>query len=73
MRLLFALLALVGLSGVVLGILTMIQGAGHAPFRFENYGGPGPVIGGLLLIAVSLYLFRNWPRIEARSREVHHR
>ncbi len=73
MRLFFALLALVGLSGVVLGILTMIRGAGHAPFRFENYGGPGPMIGGLLLMAVSLYLFLNWPRIEASSRDVHHR
>ncbi len=73
MRLLFALLALVGLSGVVLGILTMIRGAAHAPFRFENYGGPGPLIGGLLLLAVSLYLFLSWPRIEAGSRDVHQR
>ncbi len=73
MRLLFALLALVGLSGVVLGIVTMINGAGDVPFRFENYGGPGPIIGGVLLIAVSLYLFLNWPRFEARSRDVHHR
>jgi hypothetical protein len=73
MRLLFALLALVGLSGVVLGILTMIHGARHAPFRFENYGGPGPLIGGVLLMAVGLYLFRNWPRFEASSRDVHHR
>ena len=73
MRLLFALLALVGLSGVVLGVITMIRGAGHAPFRFENYGGPGPMIAGVLLIAVSLYLFLNWPRIEASSREVDHR
>jgi hypothetical protein len=69
MRLLFALLALVGLSGVALGIFTMIRGAGQAPFRFENYGGPGPLIGGLLLIAVSLYLFLNWPRFEAGSRD----
>ena len=73
MRLLFALLALVGLSGVALGILTMIRGAGVGPFRFENYGGPGPMIGGILLIAVGLYLFRNWPRFEATSREPHHR
>jgi hypothetical protein len=73
MRLLFALLALVGLSGVALGILTMIRGAGHVPFQFENYGGPGPLIGGVLLMAVGLYLFRNWPRIEASSREVHRR
>jgi hypothetical protein len=73
MRGLFALLAILGLSGVVLGILTMIRGAQEAPFRFENYGGPGSLIGGLLLTAVSLYLFLNWPRFEAGSREVHHR
>jgi len=73
MRGLFVVLALVGLAGVVLGIVTMIQGAQQQPFSFENYGGPGPLIGGLLLIAVSLYLFLNWPRFEARSRDVHHR
>lgn len=72
MRVLFLVLALVGLAGVVLGILTMIQGAQDVPFSFENYGGPGPLIGGVLLIAVSLYLFLNWPRFEARSRDVHH-
>ena len=73
MRLLFAVLALVGLAGVFLGVLTMIQGARGEPFRFENYGGPGPILGGVVLIAVSLYLLRNWSRFESSSREVHRR
>ncbi|HKH83333.1 MAG TPA: hypothetical protein VKA25_06600 [Gemmatimonadales bacterium] len=73
MRLLLAVLALVGLAGVFLGVLTMIQGAREAPFRFENYGGPGPMLGGLVLTAVSLYLLRNWSRLESGSRETHRR
>lgn len=71
MRALFGLLALLGLAGIVLGVVTMIQGAQREPFGFENYGGPGPIIGGLLLTAVSLYLFLNWPRFESSSRDVH--
>ena len=68
MRALFALLALLGLAGVVLGVLTMIHGARQEPFMFENYGGPGPIIGGLLLMAVSAYLFSIWPRLGYNSR-----
>ena len=70
MRALFGLLALLGLAGIVFGIIIMIQGAQSEPFSFENYGGPGPIIGGLLLTAVSLYLFLNWPRFTS-SRDVH--
>jgi hypothetical protein len=70
MRALFGLLAVFGLAGIVFGIVIMIRGSQGEPFSFENYGGPGPMIGGLLLTAVSLYLFFNWPRIEASSREV---
>jgi hypothetical protein len=70
MRALFGLLALLGLAGIVLGIIIMIQGAQSQSFSYENYGGPGPIIGGLLLTAVSLYLFLNWPRFTS-SREVH--
>ena len=70
MRALFGLLALIGLAGIVFGIIIMIQGTQSEPFRFENYGGPGPIIGGLLLTAVSLYLFLNWARFTS-SREVH--
>lgn len=73
MRALFALLALLGLAGVVLGVLTMIHGAGQEPFKFENYGGPGPIIGGLLLMAVSAYLFSIWPRLGDNSRRSTHR
>ncbi|MBA2460132.1 MAG: hypothetical protein H0V43_14410 [Gemmatimonadales bacterium] len=63
MRNLFALLALLGIVGIVLGILTIV---GHAtgpdgvPFRFENYGGPGPIIAGLVLLVVGAYLRSAW-------------
>ena len=63
MRALFALLALLGLAGIVLGVLTIIRGTSGpdgAPFRFENYGGPGPIIAGLIVLAVSLYLLSMW-------------
>jgi hypothetical protein len=68
MRALFAVLAFLGLAGVVLGVLTIIHGARQEPFKFENYGGPGPIIGGLLLMAVSAYLFSAWPRLVSTSR-----
>jgi hypothetical protein len=68
MRALFGLLALLGLAGIVSGVLTVVRGAGAVPFTYENYGGPGPIIGGLLLLSVSLYLLRIWPRFESRDR-----
>ena len=73
MRALFGLLALLGLAGIVFGVIIMIQGSQSEPFSFENYGGPGPIIGGLLLTAISVYLFLNWPRIVSSSRDVHRR
>jgi hypothetical protein len=73
MRALFGLLALVGLAGVVFGVVTIIQGGQREAFSYENYGGPGPIIAGMLLLSVSLYLFSVWPRMEAGSREVHRR
>jgi hypothetical protein len=62
MRALFALLALAGVAGIVIGVLTILRGMqGHAlPFRFENYGGPGPIIAGLIVLATSLYLLSIW-------------
>jgi hypothetical protein len=64
MRNLFALLALIGVTGIVLGALTLVHGApgpaGPLGFSFENYGGPGPIIGGITLLAVSLYLRSAW-------------
>jgi hypothetical protein len=63
MRNLFALLALLGLAGIVIGVLTMLHGARglHGmPFSYENYGGPGPIIAGLVLLAGSLYLRSFW-------------
>jgi hypothetical protein len=72
MRALFGLLAVLGLAGIVFGVLTIIGGTQREPFRFENYGGPGSIIAGLLLLAVSLYLFLNWSRFVSSSRGVHH-
>jgi hypothetical protein len=63
MRNLFALLALLGVAGIVFGVLTIVahtQGPAATPFRFENYGGPGPIIAGLVLLAGGLYLRSTW-------------
>jgi len=63
MRALFAVLALLGVTGIVLGVLTILRGTGSdpgVPFRFENYGGPGPIIAGLIVLATSLYLLSIW-------------
>ena len=63
MRSLFLLLALLGVVGVALGVLDMIRGAGGphgVPFTYENYGGPGSMLAGLMLLAGSLYLRSVW-------------
>jgi hypothetical protein len=63
MRALFALLMLLGVAGIALGILTIVRGmSGPAgqPFSFENYGGPGPIIAGLIVLAAALYLRSIW-------------
>jgi uncharacterized membrane protein HdeD (DUF308 family) len=71
MRALFGLLALFGLAGIVAGVLTMMRGSEHAPFSYENYGGPGPIIAGVILLAVGLYLLSTWPRSQSRGRAAH--
>jgi hypothetical protein len=63
MRALFALLALLGVAGIAFGVLTIIRGMhgpGGEPFGFENYGGPGPIIAGLIVLAASWYLRSIW-------------
>ena len=73
MRVLFALLALLGVAGIAFGVLTIISGRqAGVPFSYEDYGGPGAIIGGLLLAAVSLYLLLTWGRTESSSGAVHH-
>jgi hypothetical protein len=65
MRNLFALLALLGLVGIGFGVYTILQGrAGPhgVPFAYENYGGPGSMLAGLMLLLAALYLFSIWPR-----------
>ena len=67
MRALFILLALLGVAGIVIGVLTIVRGMSGpdgAPFQFENYGGPGPIIAGLIVLATSLYLLSIWKRKE---------
>jgi hypothetical protein len=63
MRNLFLLLALLGLVGVAFGVLDVIRGTSGlhgVPFSYENYGGPGSMIAGLMLVAGSLYLRSVW-------------
>ena len=64
MRLLFILLALVGVAGIVFGVLATLQGTpgptGRLPFSYEFSGGPGSIIAGLFLVATSLYLRSAW-------------
>ena len=35
-------------------------GSHQVPFHFENYGGPGPIIAGVIVLATSLYLLSIW-------------
>jgi hypothetical protein len=73
MRALFGFLALLGVAGFGFGVLTIISGTqAEVPFSYENYGGPGAIIGGLLLAAVSLYLLFTWGRTGSSSGSSHH-
>jgi hypothetical protein len=63
MRNLFGLLGLLGIAGIVFGILIIVResrAASAIPFRFENYGGPGPVLAGVILLLGGLYLRSIW-------------
>jgi hypothetical protein len=63
MRALFALLALLGIAGIVFGVLTTLrgmQGPNGQPFGFENYGGPGPIMAGIIILAAGAYLRSIW-------------
>jgi len=64
MRNLFVLLALIGVAGIVFGALTLVHAApgqaGRLGFTYENYGGPGSILAGVTLLAVSLYLRAAW-------------
>jgi len=60
MRKLAALLIVLGVTGLVLDSVVIVRVArapGAAPFGFENYGGPGPMVGALMLFLCGLYLF----------------
>jgi hypothetical protein len=63
MRALLGILALLGVAGIVLGVVIMIRGmsgTASVPFGYENYGGPGPIIAGLIVLAATLYLRSFW-------------
>ncbi|HYC32891.1 MAG TPA: hypothetical protein VEB59_11435 [Gemmatimonadales bacterium] len=65
MRIVFALCALVGLVGIAFGLYTVVanvSGQHGIPFRYENYGGPGSMLAGLMLLLAALYLLSAWPR-----------
>ena len=73
MRALFGFLALLGVAGIGFGVLTIVRGTQDGvPFRYENYGGPGSMIGGLLLAAVSLYLLSIWERSDSSTKTGRH-
>jgi hypothetical protein len=60
MRKVAILLIVAGLAGLALGSIAIVRTAtdpGAASFSHENYGGPGPIIGALLLLLGGVYLF----------------
>jgi len=65
MRSLFALLALLGLVGIGFGAYAIVRGSSGplgVPFAYENYGGPGSMLAGLMLLLAAVYLLSIWPR-----------
>jgi hypothetical protein len=65
MRIVFALLALLGVVGIGFGAYTIFAhstGPQGVPFSYENYGGPGSMLAGLMLLLAALYLVSVWPR-----------
>lgn len=65
MRILLALLALLGLVGIGFGVLTLLRGAAGphgVPFSHEGYGGPGTMLAGLVLVLGAGYLISIRPR-----------
>lgn len=60
MRKIAILLIALGLAGLILGIVDALRATlapGAVPFSIENYGGPGPILGALVLVLGGLYLF----------------
>ena len=65
MRILLALLALLGVVGIGFGVYIIVgssRGPHGVPFAYEGYGGPGPMLAGLVLVLGAGYLLSVWPR-----------
>jgi hypothetical protein len=65
MRILLALLALLGIAGIGFGGYTIVRFSGGpqgVPFAYEGYGGPGSMLAGLMLLLGAGYLLSVWPR-----------
>lgn len=59
MKSLASAVLLLGIVGLVLNLalfLRTVRGPGHVPFSYEAFGGPGPLLGALVLVLVGLYL-----------------
>ncbi|HTK41271.1 MAG TPA: hypothetical protein VL287_06735 [Gemmatimonadales bacterium] len=65
MRTLSLVLIALGMIGLVMGTITFVtvaRAATTAPFSMENYGGPGPILGAVVLLLGGLYLFTSTHR-----------
>jgi len=65
MRTLSLVLIALGVIGLVMGTITFVtaaRAATTAPFSMENYGGPGPILGALILLLGGMYLFMSTRR-----------
>ena len=55
----------VGLVGIGFGGYTIVRhasGPHGVPFSYENYGGPGSMLAGLMLRLAAVYVISIWPR-----------
>jgi hypothetical protein len=59
MRTLATVIVVLGLVAVVVDAVVFmghLRAPGAAPFTHEGYGGPGPFLGAIVMVAVGLYL-----------------
>lgn len=59
MKSLASVLVLLGIAGLALNLVLLLghlRQSSHVPFSYESYGGPGPLLGAILLTVIGLYL-----------------